>query len=170
MRILVAVAAVTIALTACPPSGEPPASPTPAAEPTVPALHPSVDGYPEAILALGPGNDDVREVIAVKVADTPQRRAHGLMEVATLPAATGMLFEYTEDVDGAFWMKDTLVPLDIAFIAADGEVLAVLAMTPCSADPCDLYDPGVTHRSALEVARGWFDDVGLTEGWRISRR
>lgn len=139
---------------------------TGAAAPTVPPLHPSVDGYPETVVTLaGPGGTTER--VAVKVADTSARRQHGLMEVAELPDGTGMLFMFAEDREGGFWMKDTLVPLSIAFVAADGDVLEILRMEPCEDDPCPVYDPGVTYRYALEVPAGWFADVGVDDRWEL---
>ena len=65
------------------------------------------------------------------------------MNRETLPADAGMAFVYPEDVRGAFWMKDTLIPLSIAFYSGDGRILKILDMEPCKADPCPLYDPGV---------------------------
>lgn len=136
--------------------------------PSVPPLHPSVDDYPETVVTLsGPG--DAHERVAVKVADTSERRRHGLMEVEELPPGTGMLFVFGEDRAGAFWMKDTLVPLDIAFIGSDGDVLVILGMEPCEEEPCTLYDPEVSYRYALEVPRGWFAEVGVDEDWTLER-
>ncbi|MBW3562927.1 MAG: DUF192 domain-containing protein [Actinobacteria bacterium] len=138
------------------------------AAPSVPPLHPSVDDYPETVVTLS-GPDDGRERVAVKVADTSERRQHGLMEVEELPAGTGMVFVFGEDHEGAFWMKDTLVPLDIAFIASDGDVREILQMEPCREDPCPRYGPGVSYRYALEVPRGWFAEVGVDEDWTLER-
>jgi hypothetical protein len=128
----------------------------------VPPLHPSVDGYSEATVELVTATTVHR--LAVKVAATPGERAHGLMEVTELPDGTGMLFVFDEDRAGGFWMKDTLVPLDIAFAAADGTIVSILAMDPCTADPCPSYTPDGAYRSALEVPQGWFARVGVTEG------
>lgn len=155
---------------ATPPAGAtgsptPPAAAPPVTVPAVPPLHPSVDDYPDAIVRLTHGTRAV--AVAVKVADTPERRSHGLMEVESLPDGTGMLFVFEEDRRGAFWMKDTLVPLDIAFIAADGAVLAILHMTPCVSDPCERYDPRVAYRYALEVPAGWLEEVGVDTDWRL---
>ena len=61
----------------------------------------------------------------------------------TLPADAGMVFVFSEDSPRPFWMKDTLIPLSIAFYAGDGRILRILDMEPCDADPCPLYDPEV---------------------------
>ena len=134
----------------------------------VPPLHPSVDGYPETVVTLA-GADDETQRVAVKVADTPERRRHGLMEVEELPDGTGMLFVFREDRTGAFWMKNTLVPLSIAFASSQGEILAILDMEPCESDPCERYDPGVAYRYTLEVPQGWFAEVGIDASWRLER-
>jgi len=85
----------------------------------------------------------------------------------SLPPDGGMVFVYPEDQAGPFWMKDTLIPLSIAFYAADGEILRILDMQPCEADPCPLYNPNVLYRGALEVNQGAFEDWGITEGDRL---
>jgi uncharacterized membrane protein (UPF0127 family) len=82
----------------------------------------------------------------------------------TLPADAGMVFVFTEDHAGAFWMKDTLIPLSIAFYAGDGRILRILDMERCNADPCPLYDPGVAYRGALEVNHGAFAGWGISAG------
>jgi uncharacterized protein len=132
--------------------------------PTVPPLHPSVDGYPEAVVTIERAAAGQPLVLPVKLAATPEHRRHGLMEVPELPAGTGMLFTFDDARTGGFWMKDTLVPLDIAFVDADGAIVAMLAMDPCEEDPCEVYEPGVAYRTALEVPQGWFDTQRVAIG------
>jgi uncharacterized membrane protein (UPF0127 family) len=91
------------------------------------------------------------------------------MGVTELPAGSGMLFVFPEVADhGGFWMKDTLVPLDIAF-ARDGTVVAVATMQPCSADPCPVTRPGTTYDLALEVPAGWLAAEGIGPGATLRR-
>lgn len=116
-------------------------------------------------LVPAPGGDPVP--VAVHVAADPETRRRGLMHREDVPEGTGMLFVWPDDNTGAFWMKDTLVPLSIAFADADGRILRVLDMVPCESDPCERYDPGVAYRFALEVARGEFDRLGIAEGDRL---
>jgi uncharacterized protein len=111
------------------------------------------------------GNQET--TISVEIADTPAERERGLMGRTTLPADAGMAFVFPEDQRGAFWMKDTLIPLSIAFFSADGRILKILDMEPCDADPCPLYDPGVAYRGALEVNEGAFAGWGITTGDRL---
>jgi uncharacterized membrane protein (UPF0127 family) len=110
---------------------------------------------------------DVSTTIAVEVADTPAEREQGLMGRRSLPADEGMVFTWPQDHRGAFWMKDTLIPLSIAFYAADGRIVRILDMTPCPTEPCDLYDPGVAYRGALEANEGAFRRWGISEGDRL---
>lgn len=79
----------------------------------------------------------------------------------------GMAFLWPEDTDTAFHMRGTLIPLTIAFFAADGRVLRILDMVPCTADPCARYDPGLRYRGALEVRAGALDRAGVRVGDRL---
>ena len=64
-------------------------------------------------------------------------------------------------------MKDTLIPLSIAFWDGRGRIVRILDMTPCRADPCPTYDPRVAYRGALEVNRGAFKRWGVQRGDRV---
>lgn len=85
-----------------------------------------------------------------ELALTPQQRARGLMSRRRAPA-DGMLFVFPADTSGAFWMKNTLVPLRIVFFDARGRRVRELRMTPCREDACRLYEPGRPYRFALEL-------------------
>ena len=84
-----------------------------------------------------------------------------------LPADSGMVFVYPSDHTGGYWMKNTLIPLSIAFYDASGRIVRILDMKPCRADPCRVYDPGVAYRGALEVNQGAFRRWSVEEGDRI---
>ncbi|MGH8895679.1 MAG: DUF192 domain-containing protein [Egibacteraceae bacterium] len=113
----------------------------------------------------GPSGQAVR--VAVYVAAAPRERQRGLMGRTQLPAGAGMVFLYPQPVREPYHMKDTLIPLDIAFYDPQGKVVRVLDMDPCGADPCPRYDPGVAFAGALEVNRGFFRQIGLREGWVV---
>jgi len=81
-----------------------------------------------------------------------------------------MVFVYAEDVTGAFWMKNTLIPLDIAFANASGRIVRILQMAPCRTDPCRLYDPRAAYRTALEVNAGSFRRWNVRVGDRLDYR
>jgi uncharacterized membrane protein (UPF0127 family) len=137
-------------------AGQATASPSPS------PLRPS-EGFRTAEIVLSDGEEDLR--VPVFVADEPDLRQRGLMDRKSLPASAGMLFVFEEPTDGGFWMKNTLIPLSIAFLDDDGRVLETLDMEPCEADPCTVYTPGATYRYALEVNRGFFDEHGVTADW-----
>jgi len=112
--------------------------------------------------------DDGEVVVSVEVAVTPDERYLGLMERESLPEDAGMIFLFDKDTSGGFWMKNTLIPLSIAFADADGTIVSILDMEPCEAEPCEIYDPGVPYRSALEVNEGAFARWGVEVGDRLT--
>lgn len=103
-------------------------------------------------------------MVEIEVADSAPLQQQGLMGRESLDEDAGMLFLFFEDTATGFWMKDTLIPLSNAFFDRSGEILAILDMDPCEADPCPSYDPGVTFRGALEVNQGAFDEWGVEVG------
>jgi uncharacterized protein len=137
-----------------------------ASEPEVPPLHPDTDHLDETVVTVTTDDgDSVR--VDVKVAATDAERQRGLMEVEELPAGVGMLFVFDDDRTGGFWMRNTLVPLDIAYIDADGSIGTILAMDPCVAEDasdCEVHTPPHPYRTALEVPQGWFAAQGVAAG------
>jgi uncharacterized protein len=105
--------------------------------------------------------------VRLEIAADPAARARGLMGRREVPEGTGMVFLYPEDVAEAFWMKNTLVPLSIAFVAADGRVVSVAEMTPCEADPCPSYAPAGPYRYAVELGAGAFPAAGVGKGANV---
>ncbi|MFH1149860.1 MAG: DUF192 domain-containing protein [Actinomycetota bacterium] len=99
--------------------------------------------------------------------EVPERDAFakGLSSRESLPADGGMLFDFGRDVTTSFWMKDTTIPLSIAFIASDGKVLAVKDMQPLDLTP--VKPPG-EYRYAIETNQGWFAKHGIKPGSRAS--
>jgi uncharacterized protein len=136
----------------------------PAATPDV--LAPSEPFDVSHVVLRGPEGQTVE--VPVYVADTRAKRARGLMFREHLPAGAGMVFIFPDLHTGAFYMKDTLIPLSIAFYSPDGEVRRVLDMEPCTAEPCELYDPGIAYQGALEVNQGFFSEIGLNGDWTVS--
>jgi uncharacterized protein len=102
--------------------------------------------------------------VRLEVAADPATRARGLMGRRQVPEGTGMVFLYPADVAESYWMKNTLVPLSIAYVAADGRVVSVAEMTPCKADPCPSYAPAGPYRYAVELAAGAFRSAGVGPG------
>lgn len=97
------------------------------------------------------------------LADTPVLRRRGLMGVTSLGDLDGMLFAWDSPAQVSFWMKDTLIPLDIGFFDESGSLFLVVSMVPCEADPCPGYPSGAPVRYALEALPGFFDTVAPGE-------
>jgi uncharacterized membrane protein (UPF0127 family) len=112
------------------------------------------------------GGDSV--LIDVEVAETPEQRRFGLMFRESLGERSGMVFLFFETTSGAFWMKNTVIPLSIAFFDGDGIIRAILDMEPCKEEPCRLYHPRVSYTGALEVNQGAFGDWNVSVGDRIT--
>jgi uncharacterized membrane protein (UPF0127 family) len=116
--------------------------------------------------------DGTVEELCVWLADTAALRQKGLMGVTdpTLGGADAMVFAFTGDTSGAFWMKDTLLPLSIAWYEVDGTFVATADMQPCpeGVEDCPTYGPGAPYRYAVEVPLGGLDDLGLVEGSTIA--
>jgi uncharacterized membrane protein (UPF0127 family) len=121
---------------------------------------------PQVVIAT----DDGEVTVPVEVADSDAERERGLMNRESLGEDAGMIFLFQEDSTGGFWMRNTLIPLSIAYVGANGQILRILDMEPCRADPCPVYEPGVAYRSALEVNEGAFGEWGVEEGDRLSLR
>jgi uncharacterized membrane protein (UPF0127 family) len=108
-----------------------------------------------------------RAVFSVEIADTDELRSRGLMGRERLAEDAGMAFLWREDTASAFHMKDTFIPLTVAFFDADGRILRTIDMTPCRSDPCIAYDPGLSYRGALEVNAGALARRGVRPGDRV---
>jgi uncharacterized membrane protein (UPF0127 family) len=120
----------------------------------------SDDGSPRAVIQTGDGDVTVH----VEIADSASERARGLMGRTELEDDAGMVFVFPQDSTSAFWMKDTLIPLSIAFYEDGGRIVRILDMEPCRQDPCPVYEPGAAYRGALEVTKGAFRRWGVEVG------
>lgn len=102
---------------------------------------------------------------SVEVATTPAEQAHGLMDRTSMPASHGMLFVFPEAQPLTFWMKDTLIPLDMLFFDDAHRLVAIHAdVPPCKADPCQVYPSVVPARYVLELNAGTAAKLGLRKG------
>jgi uncharacterized membrane protein (UPF0127 family) len=103
-------------------------------------------------------------VIRAEVAADPATRARGLMMRERLGANEGMLFVFPEKAGHCFWMRNTLIPLSIAFVDDDGTITNLADMAPRSDDS---HCPVRAVRYALEMDQGWFAKRGLQAGSRL---
>lgn len=111
--------------------------------------------------------------VTLEIAESAGERRRGLMERASLAADAGMLFVYDSprDPDQGFWMYQTLIPLDIAFLDENGTIRAVRSMDPCppaQGQDCPVYPAGVSFSRALEMNQGYFESKGVAIGDRLS--
>ena len=103
--------------------------------------------------------------IDAQVAATPEQRMTGLMHRKEMPQHEGMLFVFERPAQQCFWMKNTLLPLSVAFVEDDGTIVNIDEMKPqtldshCSAKPV---------RYVLEMNTGWFSKKGIKPGAKLS--
>jgi uncharacterized membrane protein (UPF0127 family) len=106
--------------------------------------------------------------LQVEIADTEAERAQGLMCRRSMAPDRGMLFDFKTSRPVYFWMKNTLIPLDMVFIDQDGRIVAVAAnTTPLSTDP---VGPGAPVLAVLELAAGRAAALGIAPGDRMKHR
>ena len=99
--------------------------------------------------------------IQAEVADSPDLREVGLMNRTSLPTNSGMLFIFEQKAGNCFWMKNTKLPLSIAFIADDGKIVNIEEM---QADTTNNHCPKAPIRYALEMNKGWFSERVIVPG------
>ena len=103
--------------------------------------------------------------VHIELATDDDTRAQGLMYRDQLRPATGMLFLFPKEGHYAFWMKNTLIPLDMIWIDTQKRIVDVKSnVPPCKADPCTSYPPAGNARYVLEVASGVAKEHGLKAG------
>jgi uncharacterized protein len=123
-----------------------------------------------AVIVLGcsPHRDRVcfpQKCVNVEIAQTPTERERGLQFRERLGKDEGMLFIFQVPGPERFWMKDTLIPLDMIWIDANKDVIDITAnVPPCTADPCASYGPEADVAYVLEVNAGSAARWGLRVG------
>ncbi len=107
--------------------------------------------------------------VSAEIADEPEEWSRGLSFRPSLAEGSGMLFVFDDERFRQFWMKDTLIPLDVIFI--NGELVVVHIVegaVPCEADPCPLYGSGGPVRYALEVNADFVQVHGIRVGAEVT--
>ncbi len=133
---------------------------------------PSTSGTPDGVVPEGFASIAARSTdsdgtvceLCLWIAEDGEQRARGLMGVTDLGPTDGMAFTYPTPTTGAFWMKNTLMPLSIAFFDGEGRYLDAFDMEPCTADPCERYPTPSGFVVAVEVAQGDLERLGLVPG------
>lgn len=116
--------------------------------------------------------DDNNHSVVLEVASEDRERQRGLMGRTGLDDDTGMLFTYRSErpAGHGFWMFQTLIPLDIAYLDDDGVIVSMQTMTPCPASlgrDCPSYPSGQPFWHAVEMNAGYFQAQGLSVGDRL---
>ena len=105
-----------------------------------------------------------RVTLRTEIARTQEEQSQGYMHRRSINDGEGMLFYNDSDRVLSFWMRDTHVPLSIAFISSDGRILEIYDMEPLSLEP---IRSSRSVRHALEVPQGWFARAGIRIGDRV---
>jgi uncharacterized membrane protein (UPF0127 family) len=103
--------------------------------------------------------------LQVEIADTEALRMKGLMDRKKLPWNRGMLFVFDKPARQNFWMKNTFIPLSIAYIGTNGVINEIYDMKPL--DTSVIYPSTLPAHYALEVNRGWFEKNNITRGCSV---
>jgi uncharacterized membrane protein (UPF0127 family) len=140
-------------------NGNPVPTPTPTVGPGTPTTTPAAG--PQVIVQQG----DATAAVTVEFASTSEERQKGLMFREQLDEDAGMLFLFPNNTGGGFWMRNTYIPLDIAYISADGIVVDIRQGQPL--DETILY-PSQSYRYVLEVNQGWFARHNLGIGAKVT--
>ena len=103
--------------------------------------------------------------VQIEVAADPESRALGLMNRDSMPVDHGMLFVYPDEAPRSFWMKNTWIPLSIAYADKTGKIVKIANMTPYQERPVPSLYPA---KYALEVNQGWFEEHEIETGAMIT--
>jgi uncharacterized membrane protein (UPF0127 family) len=125
-----------------------------------------IAGFGETGFTIKPAGADLTPTEACALlAATDAQRARGLMTVTDLEGYPGMIFRYSVDSTGGYYMKNTPMPLSIAWFAADGTFVSSTDMAPCGdRSDCPIYSASGAYRYALEVPQGQLASLGVGPG------
>ena len=102
--------------------------------------------------------------VNVEIADEYSERQIGLMFREELPENSGMLFIFENSNEYRFWMKNTLIPLDVIWISEDMKIVDIQNAVPCVEEPCEVYRPREKALYVLEVNAGFAEENGIEIG------
>jgi uncharacterized membrane protein (UPF0127 family) len=129
----------------------------------------SLDDFGEVAVAIGPDSGPARPTCMLE-ATTPAEHQRGLMTVTDpgLDGHDGMIFVYPQDSTDSYWMRNTPMPLSIAFVDVGGRIVSTADMSPCgNRTDCPVYPAAGPYRYAIEVPKGRLARLGLSGDARI---
>ena len=125
-------------------------------------------GFGEIGFRIEGGSANATATRCALLAETAAQQTQGLMNRTDMGGYDGMIFHFSTDSTGAFWMKDTPQPLSIAFFDSAGRFVSTTDMTPCIHQPsCPTYPAAGPYRYALEVPQGALPRLGVGPGTRL---
>lgn len=111
------------------------------------------------------------ECVSLEIVDSPEERAVGLMNRTVLAPNWGMLFVFDQSGRHYFWMKNTLVALDMIWLDENQKIVGIRHALPCEAEPCPVYapeDPDASAKFVVEVNSGFSEKNGVRQGQKIA--
>ncbi|HLC66607.1 MAG TPA: DUF192 domain-containing protein [Candidatus Nanoarchaeia archaeon] len=131
---------------------------------STPSFHPVSNSTIALLTSNGPA------YVRIEVADTQTAWERGLMGRAELADNAGMLFVFPSEKIHDFWMKDTLIPLDMLFFNSDLKLVNIKHNAPsCKEDPCPTFGSEKSSQYVLEVKSGWAKEHGIKLGDQLQR-
>lgn len=126
----------------------------------------TIPGFDEVAVTVTTDSGDEREWCLL-LAQAAEQHTQGLMGVVDLGDYAGMLFDFPAETSGGFWMRDTPMPLSIAYLDADGAVVSTADMDPCldQGTDCPSYPPAAPYEDTVEVPRDGLGAFGLDGPW-----
>ena len=102
--------------------------------------------------------------VFVEIADEPSEQSEGLMFRKSLDKDKGMLFVFEEEMTQSFWMKNTLIPLDMFFINSENAIVDIQEAEPCKTEDCQIYVSSEPAKYVLEVNKGFSKENNISIG------
>ena len=121
-------------------------------------------------------NEEKKEVcfsskcVEVEIADEESERTRGLMFRTSLDENKGMLFVFDKSENYPFWMKNTLIPLNIIWIGENFKIVYIANAVPCREEPCEIYNPQKNAKYVVEVNEGFVEENGVEVGDEVEIR
>ena len=111
---------------------------------------------------------EAKKTFQVEIADTPAKRTLGLMNRESLPEDSGMLFIFEDESEKSFWMKNTLIPLDMIFVDSKFEIVHIQKKAePCKTITCTSYPSVKPAKYVVEINGGLSEKLGIEERQKV---